>query len=158
MRKLKIYLDTSVWNFVFADDAPDKKEITEEFFSEIGDYEIYTSVVVIEEIMQAEPEKRKKLEALLALHKPIVLEGNEEIIRLANRYIEKGVLTSSHENDALHIAYSTFYETDILLSWNYKHLANVFKKRRILGINFEEGYSKQIELITPMEVLRNDRT
>ena len=129
MRKLKIYLDTSVWNFIFADDAPDKKEITEEFFSEIGDYEIYTSVVVI-----------------------------EEIIRLANRYIEKGILTSSHENDALHIAYSTFYEIDILLSWNYKHLANVFKKRRILGINFEEGYSKQIELTTPMEVLRNDRT
>lgn len=25
MRKLKLYLDTSVWNFVFADDAPEKK-------------------------------------------------------------------------------------------------------------------------------------
>lgn len=26
MKKLKLYLDTSVWNYAFADDAPEKKE------------------------------------------------------------------------------------------------------------------------------------
>mgnify|MGYP000871468752 CR=1 FL=1 len=31
MRKLKIYLDTSVINFLFADDAPEMKEITNVF-------------------------------------------------------------------------------------------------------------------------------
>ena len=32
MKKLKIYLDTSVINFLFADDSPEKQDITIEFF------------------------------------------------------------------------------------------------------------------------------
>jgi hypothetical protein len=28
MRKLKLYLEASVWNFYFADDAPEKMEVT----------------------------------------------------------------------------------------------------------------------------------
>ena len=31
-KKLKIYLDTSIINFLFADDAPEKKEVTIDFF------------------------------------------------------------------------------------------------------------------------------
>ena len=33
MRKLRIYLDTSVINFLFAQDVPDFRKATEEFFS-----------------------------------------------------------------------------------------------------------------------------
>ena len=33
MRKLKLYLETSVWSFYYADDAPEKKEITRRFFT-----------------------------------------------------------------------------------------------------------------------------
>ena len=32
MKKLKIYLDTSVLNFLLADDVPEFRKITEEFF------------------------------------------------------------------------------------------------------------------------------
>jgi len=48
MRKLKLYLETSVWNFYFADDAPEKKEITLDFFNEIkkGKFDIYISKIV----------------------------------------------------------------------------------------------------------------
>ncbi|MBI5874964.1 MAG: hypothetical protein HZB81_03825 [Deltaproteobacteria bacterium] len=31
MKKLRLYLDTSVWNFYYADDAPEKKEVTRRF-------------------------------------------------------------------------------------------------------------------------------
>ena len=34
MKKLRIYLDTSVINFLFADDAPEKRDATVEFFKE----------------------------------------------------------------------------------------------------------------------------
>jgi hypothetical protein len=45
MKRLKLYLETSVWNFLFADDAPDKKAATEKLFSEIenGKYAIFIS-------------------------------------------------------------------------------------------------------------------
>jgi hypothetical protein len=34
MKKLNVYLDTSVINFLFAEDSPEKKKITEEFLSQ----------------------------------------------------------------------------------------------------------------------------
>jgi hypothetical protein len=35
MKKLQLYLETSVWNFYFADDAPEKREITVLFFERV---------------------------------------------------------------------------------------------------------------------------
>jgi len=58
MRKLRLYLDTSVWNFYYADDAPEKREITRQFFENLqsGQYEIFSSGVVIREIENADKE------------------------------------------------------------------------------------------------------
>jgi hypothetical protein len=41
---------------------------------------------------------------------------------------------------------------DALISWNLKHLANLRKMERINAVNKKLGYSKRLELITPMEV------
>ena len=35
MKKLRIYLDTSVISFMFADDAPEKRDVTREFFERV---------------------------------------------------------------------------------------------------------------------------
>jgi len=35
---------------------------------------------------------------------------------------------------------------------NLKHLSNLKKMELINGVNMKEGYSKRLELITPMEV------
>lgn len=37
MKKLKIYLDTSVISFVYASDAPEKQNVTKEFFAQYLD-------------------------------------------------------------------------------------------------------------------------
>ena len=60
MRKLKLYLETSVWNFYFADDAPEKRDITKEFFNNVrkGQYEIFISEVVLAEISKANESKK----------------------------------------------------------------------------------------------------
>jgi hypothetical protein len=52
--------------------------------------------------------------------------------------------------DSKHAAVATVYELDALISWNLKHLANLRKMEKINGINLIEGYSKRLELITPM--------
>ncbi len=65
INKSTIYLDTSVINFLFADDAPEKKEITIDLFKnfiKLGIYDAYISGFVIQEINQTNDEaKRKKL-------------------------------------------------------------------------------------------------
>lgn len=61
MRKPKLYLESSVWNYYYADDAPEKRDITREFFKNVkeGLYDIYISPTVIEEIGRAEENKRR---------------------------------------------------------------------------------------------------
>ncbi|MBI5194330.1 MAG: hypothetical protein HZA08_12945 [Nitrospirae bacterium] len=60
MKKPQLYIETSVWNFYYADNAPEKKEITSTFFNKIkeGEYEIFISDTVIEEIGSADDDKR----------------------------------------------------------------------------------------------------
>lgn len=60
---IKIYLDTSAINFLFADDAPEKKEITIDFFDNFllpVVYESCISAYVLQEIAQTTDEQKKK--------------------------------------------------------------------------------------------------
>ena len=55
MEKLKIYLDTSVISFVFADDSPEKQAVTCEFFDDYLDkYKVFISHLVLTEIEQTQ--------------------------------------------------------------------------------------------------------
>ena len=160
MRKLSIYLDTSVINFLFAEDAPEKQEITVDFFEHYvlpQIYDVYVSVVVIDEISRTKDQhKREMLLATLRQYNITVVSIEErmnEIEELAKSYIEKRIIPDKKMDDALHIAICTVFEMDVLLSWNYKHLANVNKERLILSANLLEGYSRQFRMATPMEVM-----
>jgi hypothetical protein len=55
-------------------------------------------------------------------------------------------------DDATHIAYATFYKTDLLVSWNFKHIVNIDRIRKYNSVNMMQGYSC-IEIRTPREVI-----
>jgi len=158
MKKLKLYLDTSVWNFYYADDAPEKKEVTRLFFeSLVSDrYRIYSSPVVIREIENADEKTASELIALIQEHPPVMLEVSSEIDELADIYIAEGVIPKKKRDDAMHIAIATVNEIDALVSWNYKHLANLAKKEKVRAISLLQGYLKELEMITPMEVIGDE--
>lgn len=157
MKKLRIYLDTSVINFLFADDAPDFKQATIDFFENYSQlYELYISDIVIFEIEKSKDVvHRNKLISVVSKHGIKILPDDsiKEIRQLANRYVEKSVIPRAKMEDALHVAYATVYELDILLSWNFRHLANVNKELKIQSINIEEGYRYPLRLLSPLEVL-----
>jgi predicted nucleic acid-binding protein len=142
MRKLTLYLDTSVWSFYYANDAPEKKEITREFFDKINNYEIYTSDVVIKEIINAKEGKRNLLQTLINKYDPKNLNINNEIERMADIYVDKGIIPKNKKDDAIHIACCVYYQIDMLLSWNYKHLVNVYKKQRVIAVGYTDGGNK----------------
>jgi hypothetical protein len=63
MRKLKLYLDTSVINFIYADDAPEKQKVTVDFFENIvklKKYNTYVSDIVYLEIEKTNDEIKKR--------------------------------------------------------------------------------------------------
>jgi len=154
MKKPQLYIETSVWNFYFADDAPEKKEITHTFFNKVkeSEYEIFISDTVIEEIGRADDEKRQLLLNIIKEFNPKRLIIDQEVVELAQKYIAEGVLPANKFEDAVHAAVATIFEMDALISWNLKHLSNLKKMEMINGVNMKEGYSKRLELITPMEV------
>jgi predicted nucleic acid-binding protein len=156
MRKLKLYLDTSVWNFFFADDAPEKRDITKRFFDSIQEdiYEIYISEVVIREINDAPEPKRKALLDLVSKYAPVELETTEETNALTEIYMDRGIVPKGKRDDAFHVAIATASEMDAVITWNYEHLANLRKSEFFNGVNLEKGYTKRLELVTPMEVSR----
>jgi hypothetical protein len=80
----------------------------------------------------------------------------DEVTMLADAYIEQGVLPAKSYDDALHVALCTVNEIDVLLSWNYTHLANVNKERRILAVNQANGYLYPLRIVTPLEVMGDD--
>ena len=94
MKKLKLYFDTSIFNFAFADDAPDKKVITLKLIEEVRKsiYEVYISTVVLREILEAQQEKAKKLMKLINDLQPFELQFDNEGHDLASEYIKRSGL------------------------------------------------------------------
>jgi len=160
MRKSRIYLDTSVINFLFAEDAPEKQEATVTFFEDFvrpALYDVYISPVVIDEISRTpDHEKRKALLGVVDEHGIEVLdirERLEDIRGLAEAYVAEAIVPARQPEDALHIAIATVEEMDILLSWNYRHIANVNKELLVQAVNFRAGYTRLIRMLTPFEVI-----
>jgi hypothetical protein len=162
VKKLKAYLDTSIINFLRADDAPVYKNATEILFNDIiapNKIDTYISRVLLEEIDDTRNDKIKnELQGIVNKYKENfkILEADnekiEEITFLAGEYIKEKIIPGKKVSDALHIAYSTIFEMDILLSWNFKHLSNVNKEKRILIVNKTYGYNYPLRLANPLEV------
>ncbi len=153
MRYLKRYLETSAWNFYYANDAPEKNAITHQFFDSLPNnkFEIYASETVFDEFNRASEDKRSQLFQLIENYKPEILIATEAVRELANSYLN--VLPPKSHYDALHIALATCYELDVIVSWNLRHIANLRRQEKVQAINRLNGYTKPLQMITPMEVI-----
>jgi len=158
LRKLKLYLETSAWNFYFADDAPEYRDITKEFFELVfkGVYDVYISEVVIKELRGASEELQKKLFKLVNKCSPKEFRVTKEAEELAELYIKKRVVPAKKWEDALHVGVATVRDIDVIVSWNFRHLANVNKEQKFHVVNYEQGYKNLIEIRTPMGVMTDE--
>jgi len=64
---MKLYIETSVPNMLYADDAPEKRRVTEVFFEwlDVCAHELFVSAVVAEEIGRAGEPKRTRMRRAL---------------------------------------------------------------------------------------------
>lgn len=162
MKKLRLYLDTSVVNFLFAEDAPEKMSATLRFFErhvKTGEYATFISHVVLDEINRTRDsaQKTRLLDAVRGYGLEVVetYSIREEIETLADEYVVRGIVPPANLEDALHIAIATVAQMDALLSWNYRHLANVNKERLVHSANLLHGYGTLLRMMTPLEVLHD---
>lgn len=150
MKKLKIYLDTSVISYLFAEDTPDKMKYTLDLWEDIKNnkYNVIISETTFKEINACSNDKKIKIHNKIKLIKyQKVLETKKTDI-LAHRYISEGVLTNKSYNDCLHIASAVINNCDLIISWNFRHLVNNKTVERVKTVNSIDNY-KGINIISP---------
>ncbi|KKN44893.1 hypothetical protein LCGC14_0688430 [marine sediment metagenome] len=149
---MKIYLETSVINFLFPEDSPEKMKITHESFNIIEEYEVFISDIVLLEIEQAPEGKKASLSDVITKHNMKALESTAEAEKLADNYITEEVIPEKYYNDALHIAIATKYKMDAIISWNLTHIVKFKTKFNVKGIN-ERLNEKDVIICTPEEMV-----
>lgn len=111
--KLKLYLDTSVLSALFDERNPERKSLTESFFSEINKFEIYISTFTLAEI-----EKTPDLEIKQRMNEKIseflVLNISDDVEDLAKEIILSGAISDAYSEDAYHISIAIMNEIDYL--------------------------------------------
>ena len=149
--KLKLYLDTSVLSALFDKRNPERKSLTESFFSETKNFEIFISNITVAEIEKT-PDKEIKTKMKEKIQNFSVLTISNEIEDLAKEIIRKGAINESYSEDAYHIAIAIIKEMDYLLSWNFRHIVRK-KTKDIVRMISTLNNLRQIEIITPAELL-----
>ena len=154
MEKLKLYLDTSVISHLFAEDALDKMEETNQLWEEFvkGNYDIFISQVVIDEIERCLEPKRTQMLEKLELTEFTFLDESDEVLSLATEYIKNGVLKEKCIDDCMHIAYAVVYSCDAIVSWNFSHLVNFKTIRQVKVVNAIRHY-EEMSIISPTMLL-----
>lgn len=153
MKKQRIYLDTSVIGGCFDKEfAAESKMLLEQIHT--GKYIAVISDTTMSEL-QGAPEYIRDVITTIPAAQLLEISVTPEIIELAAKYISEKVIPDWCQADALHIATATYHGSDILLSWNFKHIVNV---NRIMGynsVNLREGY-KALEIRSPKEVIYDE--
>ena len=89
---------------------------------------------------------------LLPLEYTEYVELTEEINDLAEAYVKEKVVGYTSIDDCRHIACATVYNVNYLVSWNFKHIVNVFRIRGYNSINLKYGYN-QLDIRSPREII-----
>jgi len=154
LKKLRVYLDTSVISHLDQQDNPEYMQITKEFWKEVkkGKYEIVVSDIVFAELRRCSEPKRSILLRFLAEIEYNTIEISKEIRELAKEYIKNGIIPLKYIDDAIHIAAATVSQCDALVSWNFKHIVKLKTIQGINGVNKLVGY-KEIQLVSPQMML-----
>jgi predicted nucleic acid-binding protein len=149
-KRLTLYIDTSViggyFDLEFAEETQSLFDNLvhsryDLMFSNVTENELINAPVQIREFLKLIPEEYKKR-----------VELTEEAVELADMYIEEKVVGKTSRDDCFHIALATIYKADILISWNFKHIVNVFRIRGYNAVNLKLGYS-QIDIRSPKDII-----
>ena len=151
--KPRLYFDTSVFGGVFDEEF---EEISTLLFEKVKLGQI---ICVYSNLSETElknaPENVRNFFINLPKQNTEFVEVTEEAYSLAEKYIAEKVVGQTNADDCRHIATATINKVDILVSWNFKHIVNVFRIRGYNSINLRCGYP-QLDIRSPKEIVNNE--
>ncbi len=151
-----VYIETSILGYLTARPSRDiivaaNIEITREWWEfRRSDFQLYSSQAVAKETAKGDAKiASQRLEILGNLS---LLDLNQAVLDLAERFLERSNLPAKADVDAVHIAVATVHGMDYLLTWNCKHIANAQIQRKLAETSIDFGYELPI-LCTANELL-----
>ncbi len=140
----KLYLETTIPSYLTARRSRNERlaldqDLTREWWEkERGKYELFVSELVLEEASAGdETMAAARLEALAGMPQ---LAQTPAVDALAMQIVERGIIPPEVAPDADHIALAPVHAMNFLLTWNCRHIANVFSLRRLEAVCREAGY------------------
>jgi predicted nucleic acid-binding protein len=151
----RLYLDTSVFGALFDEGDQERVALTRAVLRRLrhSPYETFIGTPVYEEIGLAPPHIRRALEHHVADLSPTLIEEGVPSLRLTEAYMAARLVPPPKRNDARHIALATVADLDAIVSWNFRDMVNIRKKRIVHQVNAKFGY-RLIDIISPLEVPR----
>jgi hypothetical protein len=152
--KPRLYFDTSVFGGVYDEEFQVETELLFDMVKAGEITCVYSDLTEFE--LENAPEKVKNHFINLSNEHIEFIEITEEMNQLANEYINEKVVGETSIDDCRHIACATIKKVDYLVSWNFKHIVNVFRIRGYNSINIRSGYS-QLDIRSPKDIIRNEK-
>ncbi len=143
-----IYVETSVVSYLTARPSRDLiiaayQEVTREWWeSASGRFSLAASLLVPEEAARGDPgSARARLQALEGI---TLLQVTQDARRLARSLLAIGLLPRTAAIDALHIAVAAAHGLDYLVTWNFRHIANVAVHTQLERACWDAGYEPPV--------------
>ena len=154
--KPKVYLEMTIPSLLTAWPSRDliiagDQQITKEWWrTRRGDFELFVSQVVLDEV--AEGDKAAASARLAEVQGLPVLEVNGDVERVARTVLQTGLIPAKASNDALHLAVAAVHRMHFLLTWNCRHLANAAIGGQLAAACQEAGFEMPV-ICTPRELI-----
>jgi hypothetical protein len=153
MSILTLYLDNSIVGGYFDAEFEGPTRLLWQM-AEKGKCRFVASVVTQQEAVLAPPYV-VKLFAQTFPDNSSLLDLSPRAEELATAYVAAGIVTKKCVDDARHVAIATTNGIGVLVSWNFKHLANYRRESGFNRVNVENGYP-QIRILSPQELVYED--
>ena len=146
----RFYFDTSVFGGVFDSEFEEETLILFEKVK-LGQIKcVYSNLTEVE--LSTAPERvRTFFEEINPINKERVLV-TPDALHLAETYVNEKVVGETSMDDCIHIATATINKVDILVSWNFKHIVNVYRIRGYNAINLKLGF-QNLNIHSPKEIV-----
>jgi predicted nucleic acid-binding protein len=149
----RFYFDTSVFGGVFDSDFEEETLLLFERVK-LGQIKCVYSNLTEVEISKAPERFRNFFDEIMPEHKEKVFV-TPEALTLAETYVNEKVVGATSMDDCIHIATATLSKVDILVSWNFRHIVNVYRIRGYNSINLRLGYSN-LNIHSPKEIVGDE--
>lgn len=150
-----IYIETSIIGYLTARSRDAvifqaRQQLTKEWWEGYrGKYELVTSQLVIDEAAAGDPAAAEERIVLLG-DLPLLDIQHPDVQSLADKLIANHLLPEKAAADARHVAVSTVFGVEYLLTWNCKHIANAETLPKIYKMLRESGFDPPL-VVTPEE-------